>query len=350
MPYPDLRWEKTKSVNFELGGSLFNSAINFSLGYYRKSTTDAIVSRFIPVEYGIDRMFINGGNIRNYGYEMDLSFNLIRKKELNWRLSVNGGRNFNELLRGTIDNLSIDVYDYYNGTALVEGRPINTIYAFSFKGLDPQTGEPLFRGIDDEEKEPNKTFIDYLKPVGSKDAKISGGLNTSISYHAFSLGMGLSYKLGSVRFKNPVYNASSVYTPAPQINLPVSLAQRWRKSGDESATNIPAFPKYNGGNTGFASLPGVNTTMNRYDMYNHSDLNVVSGSFLRCNNVDLSYRISNKLVNRVKLKRATVSVSASNLFVIADKKLDGQDPEIGGIGTTALPIQKIFTLGLNAAF
>ncbi|SMD05350.1 SusC/RagA family TonB-linked outer membrane protein [Pedobacter africanus] len=351
MPYPDLRWEKTKSINIEFGGSLFNSFVNFNLGYYRKSTTDAIVSKFIPVEYGIDRMLVNGGNIRNYGYEMDLGFNLVRKRDLNWRLSVNGSRNINQLQKGTIDNVSINLYDYFNGTALVEGKPINTIYVFSFKGLDPKTGVPLFYGVDDEEKDPEATFVDHLKPAGSRDAKISGGLNTNVSYKAFSLTMNFSYKIGSVKMKNPVYNSSDVYIPMPEANMPAILEQRWRKPGDEAFTNIPAFPKNTGiSGGGYAISPSGNTNMNRYEMYNYSDVNVVSGTFLRCNNLDFSYRIADGLTRRLKLKRASVSVSASNLFVLADKRLKGQDPEIEGVGTTALPITKIFTLGLNVTF
>jgi TonB-linked SusC/RagA family outer membrane protein len=320
MPYPDLKWEKTKNMNVELGGSLFNSFLDFNLSYYRKSTTDAIISRFIPLEYGITNMLANGGNIRNYGYEMDLRFNLIRSKNLNWGMSINGGRNFNELLKGTIDKVSINVYDYFNGTALVEGSSVNTLYVFSFKGLNPQTGIPMFDGIDDEEENPKTRFVDYLKPVGSKDPKISGGLNTNVNYHAFSLGMNFTYQLGSVKLRNSVYSSTSLNTPTPEQNLPAIYEERWRKPGDEAFTDIPAFPKKTGfADGGYAKLKVGTDRMSRYEMYNYSDANLVSGSFLRCNNISLSYNLADKLVKRLKLATASVAASASNLFLIADK-------------------------------
>lgn len=352
MPYPDLKWEKTRSVNLELGGALFKSFINFNLGYYNKLTTDAIVPKFIPVEYGVQRMLINGGNIRNYGYEMDLRFNLVRRKNVNWALGINGARNFNRLQEGTIDQVSIVPQDYFSGRALVEGLPVGTVHLFSFMGLHPETGVPLFYGIDDKPLDPEKTnFIQYLKPMGSIEAKISGGLNTNVTYKAFSFGVNFSYKLGGVKLRNPVYSSSNVNIPMPEKNLPSIMAKRWRKPGDEAFTDIPSYPKAGsiGPGGAIARLPN-GSTMSRYVMYTNSDINLVSASFLRCNSVNFAYQLSTQLVKRLKVKQASVSASASNLFVIADKKLRGQDPEMDGIGTTALPISKMFNMGLNVTF
>ncbi len=351
LPYPDLRWEKTRSINMELGGTLFHSILNFNLGYYRKMTTDAIVSRRIPVEYGIDRMLINGGNIKNEGYELLLGLNLINKKDLSWFLSMNGARNFNRLEQGTIRNLALTVYDYFNGTVFAEGEAIGTIYGFEFKGLNPVNGLPQFYGVDEGNGTANTPLTTYLKPMGTREAKISGGLNTNIRYKAFSLGMNLSYKLGGVRFKNSAYSNSFVNIPMPEQNLPEALARRWRKPGDEAFTNIPAYPK--GADMASQAIvysSGDIASLSRYTMYNYSDINLVSGSYLRCNNIDLSYRITSNLVRKLGINQLAISASASNLFVIADKKLQGQDPEIDGVGTTALPISKIFGLGLNVTF
>jgi TonB-linked SusC/RagA family outer membrane protein len=351
LPYPDLKWEKTRSVNAEIGGTLFNSIVNFNIGYYRKMTSDVIVSRTIPTEYGIDRMLINGGKIKNEGYEIQLGLNIINKKDLNWTVSMNGARNSNQLVQGTLRNSALTVYDYFAGTVLTEGVAIGTIYGFTFKGLDPKNGIPQFEGVDDPNRDLTKPLENYLTALGSKDPKISGGLNTSVRYKAFSLGGSFSYKLGSVRYKNSAYSNNSVNIPMPEENLPAMVAKRWRKPGDEAFTNIPAYPKsafYSG--EAYANSTGGAGSLSRYLMYNYSDVNLVSGSFLRCNNVDFSYRLATAVAKKLHLKQITVSASASNLFVIADQRLAGQDPEINGVGTTALPISKMFGLGLNVTF
>ncbi|MDR6785390.1 TonB-linked SusC/RagA family outer membrane protein [Pedobacter africanus] len=351
LAYPNLKWEKTRSVNVEVGGALFGSFMNFNLGYYRKMTTDAIVSRAIAMEYGVRRMLINGGNIRNYGYEMALGFNLVSNKDLDWRMSVNGAKNYNQLQQGTISKINPVFYDYFNGTILVEGMPIGTIYGFSYKGLRAVDGMPEFHGVDDNNGQPVTGLKQFMKPLGTKEAKISGGLNTNVRYKAFSLGMNFNYKIGSVKFRNPVYSNASVHIPMPEKNVPAILAQRWRKPGDEVFTDIPSYPK-NLLQTSDTYVGELNTAerLSRYIMYNYSDINLVSGSYLRCNNIDFSYRLADKLVKSLRLKQVSVSASASNLFVIADKKLRGQDPEIDGAGSTALPISKMFGMALNVTF
>ncbi|WP_316835974.1 SusC/RagA family TonB-linked outer membrane protein [Pedobacter nutrimenti] len=351
LPYPGLRWEKTKNMNLSINGVLFNSFLNFELSYYQKLTTDAIIRKYIPIEYGVQTMLINGGNIKNYGYDMDVNMNLIRSKDFNWSISVRGGKNFNVLQKGTVELTSQVIQDYFSGSVLTEDQPVNTFYVFSFKGLDPKTGVPLFYGVDEGDPASRKSsFIDYLKPAGSTQPKISGGFSTNVGYKAFNLGMSFAFNLGSKRLRNSVYQALGLSNPMPDLNLPVSLEDRWRKPGDEAFTNIPAYPKDNDPvGSGFIYLPNF-SNMSRYDMYNHSDINVVSGSFLRCTNLNFSYRIGDRVLKRIKLKGATITGAVSNLFVIADKNLRGEDPETMGAGTTALPITKALNLGLSITF
>lgn len=350
LPYPGLRWEKTKSTNVELTTSLFNSVANIGISLYNKFTTDAIVTKNIPVEYGNNTMLVNGGNIKNYGYEAWVQLGLINKSNLKWRMGFNFAKNYNKLQKGTIDATSSITADYLNGSVLVEGQPVNTFYVFSFKGLNPETGIPMFYGVDDEGGAKGKTFIEYLKPAGSRRAKINGGFNTSVSYRAFSIDANFSYALGGKRLRNPVYKAFDVSIPMPEQNLPAIFSKRWRKPGDEIFTNIPAYPKdVDLSGSAFVYLPDF-SSMNRYDMYNHSDVNVVSSSFIRCNTLSLSYQLADAIVKKMKLKSVSISGTGSNLFVVASKNLRGEDPETDGAGTTTLPITKIFTLSLNVGF
>jgi len=350
LPYPDLRWEKTKSYNLEIGGSLFNSFLSFGVAVYQRRTSDAITTRYIPVEYGIQSMLVNSGNIRNEGYELDLGLNLIRSKNLKWRMTINTSKNKNMLQKGSVETPSVNTYDYLTGNVFVEGQPINTFYVFSFKGLNPKTGVPMFYGLDDSNDPAPGTFVDYLKPAGSRDPKFNGGLSTYVSYKAFSLSASFSYKIGGKRLRNPVYKPNDVYIPLPEQNVPAIFEQRWRKPGDEAFTDIPAYPKssdINGG--GYIYLKSF-ANMSRYEIYTYSDANLVSGSMLRCNDIGLSYSIPSQVVKRLGVKSISVSGNVSNLFVVADKKLRGQDPEIDGAGTTALPMTKTFTMGLNVNF
>lgn len=36
------------------------------------------------------------------------------------------------------------MYDFLNGYAVIDGKPISTFYSYKYLGLDPKTGVPLF--------------------------------------------------------------------------------------------------------------------------------------------------------------------------------------------------------------
>ena len=72
----------------------------------------------------------------------------------------------------------------------------------------------------------------------------------------------------------------------------------------------------------------------------------------------LEYRLPAKWLSKVvvgerALSGVTLKFQAQNLFVIADKRLKGYDPETVNYTTTSygsLPLARTFTLGLNVNF
>lgn len=346
LPYPDLRWEKTKSYNLELHTALFNSFADLSFGYYDKRGTDIITARNIPLEYGITSMYVNGGNMRNHGFETVLVLNPIRTKNFSWTVSVNASKNYNSVEQGAGDT-PYTMSDYFSGQAKVTGQPASTFYVVSYKGLDPIHGVALFNKIDDGSSSLDRSIMDCLVVGGKRDPDVTGGLNTSFRYKAFSASFAFAFSLGSKRLLNPVFAGENQLIPMPEQNMPAIFEQRWRKPGDEAFTNVPGFVS----NTNYQQVElSYHERFSRYFLYDHSDLNVVSGNFLRCRSMDLGYSLPANWLKKMKIQGMTVSATVTNLFVIADKKLKGQDPEIDGVGTTALPIVPAYNLGVSLSF
>lgn len=79
------------------------------------------------------------------------------------------------------------------------------------------------------------------------------------------------------------------------------------------------------------------------------------GDYLRLRNVMLEYRLPGRLVQKIvlgdrQLGGISLKFQAQNLFVWADKRMKGYDPETINYTTTAygsLPLPRSFTLGLN---
>ena len=58
-PNPDLRWEKTKNVNFGVDLGLWNNAITLSADYYYRRSSDLIGMRMLPQGTGFSATTIN---------------------------------------------------------------------------------------------------------------------------------------------------------------------------------------------------------------------------------------------------------------------------------------------------
>ena len=63
-----------------------------------------------------------------------------------------------------------------------------------------------------------------------------------------------------------------------------------------------------------------------YDMYDNSDIRVVSGNYLKLQSVSFRYNVDEKYAKSVGFKSAYISFTGTDLFTIANKKLKGQDP------------------------
>ena len=82
-------------------------------------------------------------------------------------------------------------------------------------------------------------------------------------------------------------------------------------------------------------------------MYNYSDIRVVKGDYLRCRNLSLNYSFPQKLLQRLHINALSLSLNVTNPITFCSSKFDGQDPEIQGTGTTAMPITQTYTFSLN---
>lgn len=135
--------------------------------------------------------------------------------------------------------------------------------------------------------------------------------------------------------------------PHSDENLSREFLDRWRKPGDENHTNIPTLSR----DYAIVSNPtGHKYAANLWQMYNQSDLRVVKGDYLRFSNLNFGYQLPSHILEQLKLKEATINLNFNNLFLIADKRLNGHDPSVSTFGQQVTP--PLFGMGasLNVKF
>jgi len=358
---PDLRWEKTRSFNVGLESSFFNNRVQIGAEYYYKKTTDAFMNKTISDINGYTSYTINSGTIINQGYNVTWSFTPIKLRDFYWILSGNLSKVFNRVETAPGAE-SYELTDFLRGTAVVEGQPIGTFYSYKFAGLSPVDGGPLFYDNEEQEVDFNKlsnydVYTKVLTPSGKREHDVTGSFTNTFTYKRWRLGISCAYGLGAstrlFRLFDDVYNGYNA-----EANVNRDLIDRWMQPGDEQHTNIPSLmgkgnPSYWYYSSHFSSgypYAGAVIADNAYEMYDYSDVRVVSANYLKIQMLSLTYEFEKKLLDRLHLSRLAITGSASNLYTFCDSKLRGQTPTQGGFTEVQLSERPTFTLGLNVQF
>lgn len=347
LPYGDLRWEKTGTVNLGLDLGILKNRFVLSFEYYSKKSKDVIIYKEVPGEYGVPTMPVNAGDMTNKGIELQLSGTIVRSRNWLWTMSVNSARNLN---RVNSDFASAMWWQgAVNGSLVQKGYPVSTFWAFRYKGPNPQTGVPEFY-IPTAAENPKaiKDVTQYMKRAGNLEPDFSGGISTLIRYKTFSLASSFNVNIGSNKFLYKIFNGNMASNiPSAYDNLPKEFVNRWRKPGDEQHTSIPSIPTLYASGTQQVIYYPSGFTGYIWDMYNYSDDRVVNASFLRCNNISLSYNFTDRVLKATRMKNLAVTASVSNPFIIVSKDFKGMDPEVA---TGNQPLVSVWSMGLNVSF
>lgn len=355
-PNPDLKWETTASFNAGLEIALFDNRLSLDIDYYLDKSKDLIAYKGVSSVSGFSGKYVNYANVTNQGLDVALSGTILKSKDWNWTAAFNMGYVKNEVTKSkSTAQTKYLVQSVYTPGEVYEGKPVNGMFSYRFAKLDGK-GMPMFYdkdgnvlGVDSDEIVNFPYDIENLKYEGTRDPMLSGGLNTRVAYKNVSLSMLFAFGL-----KNVVRLPSRAYVSAPNSdeNANSSIKDRWRPGKDNTGKTIPAL------SPGDGLIMTADDNFYATDWYNLSDATVIPGDYLRFRNLMVEYRLPLRWVNKVvigdkKLSAVTLKFQAQNLFVLADKRLKGYDPETINYTTNAygsLPLARTFTLGLNVNF
>lgn len=387
-PNPNLKWEKTMSLNGGTEFALLGNSISGYFNMFYKKTTDAFLNMVVADVNGVPSWVVNKGNVENYGFEVGLKFTPIGgfdggKKGFRWSIEPGFGEVINKLLNRAVDRdqkVLHDEYtyqDYLSGKVSNVGKPLNSFYSYRFAGLSPKDGRPMFDGIDNGDPQKRlelaqkyrnmtslqQTMLAVTDYTGTRVPVIQGSISNRISFKSLSLSVMLGYSVGSkVRLLRLFPSTSGTIVAQPDQNLRAELNSRWRAPGDEKHTNIPgllpqkAFANTTNGTDNWWTDTNsygkhVQFSSNIWQMYNDSDLRVASGDYLKIQNLSLYYTFPQEFCEKLSIKNAMVSFTGTNLYTWCSKKLSGQDPmQSGSSSVINLGVRPSYALNLSLAF
>lgn len=237
----NLQWQRTRNYDIGIDIGLFDNRITFSPRYYYKLTEGLLADIMLPPSTGFSSYKDNLGDMKNYGFEANMKYDVVKRKELTITFTANLVSNKNEIAR--ISNALKDyndkadeqqVTDEYRSVPLLrfkEGQSLNTIYAVRSLGIDPENGQEIFIKAND-----SLTYVWDVKdivPIGDYTPKAEGFLGANIAWKNFLLSASLYYRFGGDTYNQTL--ADRVENADPRFNVDRRvLEQRWKQPGDHT--------------------------------------------------------------------------------------------------------------------
>lgn len=311
----NLSWESTTQLDIGVDLGLWQDRLLFSADYYHMKTDDLLLAVDLPEYSGFTSSLQNVGVTQNRGFEFELtSYNIDRG--LTWMTSVNFTLNRNEVVElvrqgepnedGSYDNdIPIGGAPGHmlipNVAILREGEPIGVFYGLISDGVDPDTGEEIFRDINGDG---NITNSDRTI-IGNPNPDYLWGLDNTFSYGGFDLNVFFTASIG-----NDLLNFQRIELEDVRgsFNQSIAVLDRWTPENRD--TDIP---KASTGNTRRVSTRFVE-----------------DGSYIRMRNISLAYRLPSRLLSRFGADTARLVLSGQNLLTFTD--YSGWDPEVNTEG------------------
>ena len=305
---------------------------------------------------GMKSYVVNGGEVVNSGYDVSCLVIPVRTDDLRWYISTSFSHTNNEV--STLPSADqYERFDFLNGTAVVKGKSVSSFYSYKFIGLNSENGLPLFDDMENEKERlygatKYDVFTQVLEASGQREPTIFGGLSTTVNYKRWRLNASFTYSLGAKTRLFKLYEDNSARI-RPENNLNKVFLKRWQNQGDEGYTNIPAFIS-DGRSESSLSHWSANTSgqvpeiaSTRWEMYNYSNIRVVSANYLKCTNLGFTYSFDARCWG---ISLLDVSASMSNPFILTSSKLKGQTPIQSGFTEVQLSERPTFSLGVNVIF
>jgi TonB-linked SusC/RagA family outer membrane protein len=327
---PELTWETTSQTDIGLDLTVLDNRLTIYADYYYKLTKDMLMSITLPAGSAAARdLAFNGGSMENKGFEFTVSsHNLVKAFKWDTDFNISFNRNKLKSLRLTQIYYAAQTTDKVNDYVVrnTPGKPVGSFYGYISDGVDPETGELMYRDVNKDGliSSSDRTYI------GDPNPDFTYGLTNNFSWKGLTLNVLIQGSYG-----NDIYNVSRMETEGMYDGKSQTTAvlRRWRVPGQ-----ITDVPKAN--------------FVQRNSTYYLED-----GSYLRLKTVSLSYDVPAKVIKKFGITRLQPYFTATNLFTITS--YTGMDPEINqygdsgqvqGIDWGTYPLNRSFLFGLKVEF
>ena len=346
----DVTWETSEQTNIGIDARFLRSRLSLTADFYIKTTKDWLVEAPILATAGTGAPFINGGDVKNTGIELALTWNDQIGSDFQYNVGINGAYNKNKvgniptedgIIHGDTNMLYDNTPEFYRAS---NGHPIGYFWGYETAGIfqnqqqiedwkaagngilqaDVQLGDVIYVDQDHNGVIDDNDKVD----LGNGTPDFTYGFNLGFSYKNFDFAL-TAYGAAGNQIVQSYRNHANKYS-----NYTSSILGRW--TGEGTSNRLPRVTENN-----------IN--------WQFSDLYIQDGDYLRISNITVGYDFA-KLINLKAISQARLYFQVQNAFTFT--KYDGMDPEIGygtsdwvsGIDLGYYPRPRTYLIGVNLKF
>ena len=355
VPNPDVTWETSEQTNIGLDARFIGGRLGLNFDWYVKKTKDWLVTAPMNAVLGYESpAMVNGGDVKNTGFEIALSWRDQIGSDFNYHANVNIATNKNEVTR--LQNLDFingqdkAIFENSSWVSRVEvGHPIGYFNGMSYSGIWQSqaeidaaiaAGKAVLPGAvpgdciwDDWNGDGQISLSEDRHEIGNPHPDVTLGVSLGFEWKGLDFGV-----TGSGAFGQQVMQCyRTALLASPYGNYTVDAFDRWHGEGTSNE-----YPRLT---VGSINDQWVST---RY---------MQNADYFKIQNITLGYDF-NKLWKGSPFSMLRLYVQAQNLYTFT--KYTGVDPEIGssggkdswarGIDVGLYPTARTFIIGTSIKF
>ena len=339
---PDLKWESNLQLNLGVDYQIFNK-VTGSIEWFNRKSKDLLFSLPLPPSTGFSGIDKNIGDIKNFGYEIQLAYTAIAKPKFAWNINLNLTHYRNKITRLPQKEINSGYFKWR------EGKSRYNFWGPEYAGVNPENGNDQWwknvfatengqvlldengkKIVTDRVKTEQYSDVsgdDQKKYLGDAIPDVFGSLTNAFKILDFDLSFMLYYSIGGKLYDGD-YAQMMAYRSG--MSYHEDVLKGWSPENPDS--NIPRF-----------------STAYQNSLGSYSSKFLYNNTFVRLRNISLGYNIPLRYFGGANINSVRLFIQGDNLLTFGKAQKRGTDPEQSISGTTnnRLTSMKTFTFGFE---
>lgn len=307
---PELKWESIGTLNLGTDLVLWKNRLNLTFDWYSKKGRDLYGLDEMDPTAGIGATVVrNSAEMKASGLDLAIGVKVLEARDWGLRFQINLNKSADQVQKYYLKNTIGRNFVNERTIAGIVGKPVYSLFSYPWKGLDTD-GNPIgyVNGIESKDYRQiyTNTKLEDMVYEGPTLPRWFGAVGSTIRFRNLTADFRLLYKFGHyIRSRSIDYNALFA-----QNITHADYALRWKETGDENKTSVPAM------------IYPLNS--NRENYYRNASVLIEPAAHIRLQYINLQY----KMESIVKSKSdVTLFLNIENVGLLWKATKKDFDPE-----------------------